>query len=107
MKEKSLIINFWYIISLFTNLRPVLVGCEGKSLLLFLMLLLLLLSIVIYLPDVLFLPISGLIGANLKTRMDKSICPWWDGPCLFEALDSIEVPLRDPNGPFRYGVSEL
>ncbi|XP_024641755.1 eukaryotic peptide chain release factor GTP-binding subunit ERF3A isoform X2 [Medicago truncatula] len=54
--------------------------------------------------DVLFLPISGLIGANLKTRMDKSICPWWDGPCLFEALDSIEVPLRDPNGPFRMPI---
>ena len=65
------------------------------------------LSIVIYLPDVLFLPISGLIGANLKTRLDKKICPWWDGPCLFEALDAIEVPLRDPNGPFRYDVFEL
>lgn len=38
--------------------------------------------------------------------MDKSICPWWDGPCLFEALDAIEIPLRDPNGPFRYAVFE-
>lgn len=52
--------------------------------------------------DVLFLPISGLMGANMKTKVDKSICPWWDGPCLFEALDAIEVPLRDPKGPFRY-----
>ncbi|KAF7819945.1 eukaryotic peptide chain release factor GTP-binding subunit ERF3A [Senna tora] len=51
--------------------------------------------------DVLFLPISGLTGANLKTRVDKSICQWWDGPCLFEALDAVEVPPRDPNGPFR------
>lgn len=66
-----------------------------------------LLSIVIDLPDVLFLPISGLIGTNLKTRMGKSICPWWDGPCLFEALDAIEIPLRDPKAPFRYGVLEL
>ncbi|CAI8594952.1 unnamed protein product [Vicia faba] len=54
--------------------------------------------------DVLFLPISGLIGTNLKTRMGKSICPWWDGPCLFEALDAIEVPLGDPNDPFRMPV---
>ncbi|GAU16275.1 hypothetical protein TSUD_299070, partial [Trifolium subterraneum] len=54
--------------------------------------------------DVQFLPISGLIGANLKTRLDRSICPWWDGPCLFEALDAIEVPLRDPNGPFRMPI---
>ncbi|KAK2648000.1 hypothetical protein Ddye_015489 [Dipteronia dyeriana] len=51
--------------------------------------------------DVLFLPLSGLMGTNMKTRVDKNICPWWNGPCLFEALDAIEVPLRDPNGPFR------
>ncbi|KAJ1392021.1 Tr-type G domain, conserved site [Sesbania bispinosa] len=54
--------------------------------------------------DVLFLPISGLIGSNLKTRLEKSICPWWDGPCLFEALDAIEVPQRDPKGPFRMPI---
>ncbi|CAN1754511.1 Eukaryotic peptide chain release factor GTP-binding subunit ERF3A [Linum perenne] len=53
---------------------------------------------------VVFLPISGLLGANMKTRMEKSICTWWDGPCLFEALDRIEVPLRDPNGPFRMPI---
>ncbi|KAL3529219.1 hypothetical protein ACH5RR_008541 [Cinchona calisaya] len=51
--------------------------------------------------DVQFLPISGLVGSNMKTRVDKSICPWWNGPCLFEALDAVEVPLRDPKGPFR------
>lgn len=51
--------------------------------------------------DVQFLPISGLLGTNMKTRMDKSICSWWDGPCLFEVLDRIEVPLRDPKGPVR------
>ncbi|KAJ7975193.1 Elongation factor [Quillaja saponaria] len=54
--------------------------------------------------DVQFLPISGLIGANLKTRIDKSICSWWDGPCLFEALDAVEVPLRDPKSPFRLPI---
>ncbi|KAK6163383.1 hypothetical protein DH2020_000247 [Rehmannia glutinosa] len=46
--------------------------------------------------DVQFLPISGLMGTNMKTRMGRSVCPWWDGPCLFEALDAIEVPTRDP-----------
>jgi translation elongation factor EF-1alpha len=55
------------------------------------------------LSDVQFLPISGLLGANMKTRMDKSHCSWWDGPCLFEILDKIEVPLRDPKGPVRLG----
>ncbi|VAH25688.1 unnamed protein product [Triticum turgidum subsp. durum] len=56
------------------------------------------------LPDVQFLPISGLCGANMKTRMDKSICSWWNGPCLFEILDKIEVPLRDPKGPVRLPI---
>uniref|UniRef100_A0A2P2LVL5 Uncharacterized protein MANES_14G168200 n=1 Tax=Rhizophora mucronata TaxID=61149 RepID=A0A2P2LVL5_RHIMU len=54
--------------------------------------------------DVQFLPISGLIGANINKRMDKKLCLWWDGPCLFEALDAIEVPLRDPKGPFRMPI---
>ncbi|XP_077235804.1 translation elongation factor EF1A/initiation factor IF2gamma family protein [Tasmannia lanceolata] len=54
--------------------------------------------------DVQFLPISGLFGSNMKTRMDKSVCDWWNGPCLFEALDAIEVPPRDPNGPLRMPI---
>ncbi|KAG6750988.1 hypothetical protein POTOM_045505 [Populus tomentosa] len=54
--------------------------------------------------DVRFLPISGLLGTNMKTRMGKAICPWWNGPCLFEALDAIEVPPRDPKGPFRMPI---
>ncbi|KAG8370577.1 hypothetical protein BUALT_Bualt14G0131600 [Buddleja alternifolia] len=54
--------------------------------------------------DVQFLPISGLLGTNMKTRMDKSVCPWWNGPCLFETLDSIEIPARDPKGPFRMPI---
>ncbi|XP_039061467.1 eukaryotic peptide chain release factor GTP-binding subunit-like [Hibiscus syriacus] len=54
--------------------------------------------------DVQFLPIAGLAGLNMKARIDKSIYPWWNGPCLFEALDRIEVPLRDPKGPFRYSL---
>ncbi|KAF8025206.1 hypothetical protein BT93_F2139 [Corymbia citriodora subsp. variegata] len=54
--------------------------------------------------DVQFLPISGLVGSNMKTRVDKNICPWWNGPCLFDALDTIEGPPRDPKGPFRMPI---
>ncbi|GKV46156.1 hypothetical protein SLEP1_g53164 [Rubroshorea leprosula] len=54
--------------------------------------------------DVQFLPISGLLGSNMKTRPDKSICPWWNGPCLFEVLDAVEIPSRDPKGPFSYDL---
>lgn len=56
----------------------------------------------LHLADVQFLPISGLIGTNMKTRVEKSVCSWWNGPCLFEALDALEIPPRDPKGPFRY-----
>ncbi|CAK9179808.1 unnamed protein product [Ilex paraguariensis] len=51
--------------------------------------------------DVQFLPISGLVGLNMNRRVDKSVCSWWNGPCLFEALDAVEVLQRDPKGPFR------
>lgn len=51
--------------------------------------------------DVQFLPISGLHGVNMKTRVDKKVCPWWNGPCFFEILDTIEGPPRNPKDPFR------
>ncbi|KZV21732.1 hypothetical protein F511_02890 [Dorcoceras hygrometricum] len=54
--------------------------------------------------DVQFLPISGLMGANMKTRVDRNVCQWWKGPCLFEALDGVEIPARDPKGPFRMPI---
>ncbi|GKB39947.1 eukaryotic peptide chain release factor GTP-binding subunit ERF3A, partial [Tanacetum coccineum] len=56
------------------------------------------------LPYIQFLPISGLLGTNLQKRVEKSVCPWWNGECLFNALDAIEVPLRDPKGPFRMPI---
>lgn len=56
--------------------------------------------------DVQFLPISGLLGANMKTRMDKGTCSWWNGLCLFEIMDCIEVPLRDPKGPVRMPIMD-
>ncbi|CAN4098281.1 unnamed protein product [Withania somnifera] len=54
--------------------------------------------------DVQFLPISGLLGSNLKIRLERSVCPWWSGPCLFEILDAVEVPPRDPKGPLRMPI---
>lgn len=54
--------------------------------------------------DVQFLPISGLLGSNMKTWVEEGICEWWDGPCLFEAFDAVEVPLQDPEGPLRIPI---
>ncbi|GLT87586.1 hypothetical protein SLE2022_056650 [Rubroshorea leprosula] len=30
--------------------------------------------------------------------------PWWNGPCLFEVLGVVEIPPRDPKGPFRMPI---
>jgi peptide chain release factor subunit 3 len=54
-----------------------------------------------------FLPISGLLGLNMKERVPTTVCDWWDGPCLFEALDAVELPERNPKGPFRFVSSFL
>ncbi|XP_017243077.1 uncharacterized protein LOC108215201 isoform X1 [Daucus carota subsp. sativus] len=56
--------------------------------------------------DVQFLPISGLQGSNLQTRVSKDVCSWWNGACLFEALDAIDIPPRDPNAPFRLPIMD-
>jgi len=40
--------------------------------------------------DVHYMPISGFTGANLKNRVDLTICPWYNGPSLLEFLDDLE-----------------
>ncbi|GJR72554.1 hypothetical protein Tco_0084919 [Tanacetum coccineum] len=56
-------------------------------------------------PDMTFLLISGLCGTNIKTRVKRDVCLWFNGQCLFKALDGVEVAPLDPNGPFRNKVS--
>ncbi|KAJ1474430.1 P-loop containing nucleoside triphosphate hydrolase protein [Baffinella frigidus] len=42
--------------------------------------------------DVMFVPITGLIGENLKTPIDPAVCPWYEGgPTLLDVLDSREI----------------
>jgi len=40
----------------------------------------------------------------LDTRVDKEVCPWYEGPTLWEALDMIETEKRDPNGELRIPI---
>lgn len=47
----------------------------------------------VWVADVQFLPISELQGSNLQTRVNKDVCSWWNGACLFEALDAIMLRL--------------
>jgi peptide chain release factor subunit 3 len=54
--------------------------------------------------DVVFLPMSGLHGHNIKDSPPSKICPWYKGPTLFGVLDSVEMPARDPLAPFRLSI---
>ncbi|GJX04260.1 reverse transcriptase domain-containing protein [Tanacetum coccineum] len=56
-------------------------------------------------PDITFLPISGLRCTNIQTRVERDVCSWFYGQCIFKALDGVEVAPLDPNGPFRNKVS--
>ena len=39
-----------------------------------------------------------------QTRASKEACPWYEGPTLFEALDSVEIAERPPTAPFRMPI---
>lgn len=51
-----------------------------------------------------FLPTAALSGANIKERLTKEMCPWYDGPSLLELLDGITVGGRDPDAGLRMPV---
>jgi len=52
-----------------------------------------------------FVPISGWTGDNM---MEKSpLMPWYKGPCLLEALDTIEPPKRPTDRPLRLPLQDV
>ena len=65
--------------------------------------------------EVKFIPISGLVGTNVKDEVDPAICPWWKECCskgenntkiptLLALLDSLEISGRDATAPLRIPV---
>jgi len=46
------------------------------------------------LTDIDFIPINGFEGINVKNRVDKAVCDWYDGPSLLEKLNEIPIPIR-------------
>ncbi|CAK0783525.1 hypothetical protein CVIRNUC_006724 [Coccomyxa viridis] len=54
--------------------------------------------------DIIFLPMSGLLGQNIKDPAPTSACPWYKGGTLFQVLDDVEPLPRDPLAPFRMSV---
>lgn len=54
--------------------------------------------------DLVFLPISGLLGDNIMKAVDPKRCPWYQGGTLFEILDNTDPLPRDPLSPFRMSI---
>lgn len=65
--------------------------------------------------DVMFLPASGLTGANIKLQVDPSVCPWWQPlvaagenntrqGALLDILNELHMDNRNPTGPLRCPV---
>ncbi|KAI0057136.1 hypothetical protein BV25DRAFT_1831505 [Artomyces pyxidatus] len=56
--------------------------------------------------DVTWMPVSAYTGANLKDRVSKSVCTWWDGPSLLEHLDRMPMVDRKMMAPLMMPISE-
>jgi elongation factor 1-alpha len=52
-----------------------------------------------------FVPISGWNGDNMLEKSPNM--PWWKGPTLIEALDSIEPPKRPSDKPLRIPLQDV
>lgn len=51
-----------------------------------------------------FVPISGLMGENLTEKCAKM--PWYKGPTLLEAIDSLVIPPKDTDKPLRLPIQD-
>ncbi|KAF8231897.1 hypothetical protein L208DRAFT_1398248 [Tricholoma matsutake] len=56
--------------------------------------------------DITFIPISGYTGLNLKERVPKNVCPWWNGPSFLEHMDHMPMVDRKVNAPLMMPISE-
>jgi len=52
-----------------------------------------------------WVPISGLSGENIITRVGAK-CPWYKGGSLMEVLDELPIPKRDANAPLRLPIMD-
>lgn len=52
-----------------------------------------------------FVPVSGWLGDNMVES--SANLPWYKGPTLLQALDSIAVPTRPVDKPLRIPIQEV
>lgn len=56
--------------------------------------------------DLTIMPISGFSGANLKDRVSKDVCSWYEGPSMLELLDNMDISDRDYNAPLMMPIAD-
>jgi elongation factor 1-alpha len=65
-----------------------------------------LLKMVAYKPDdMLFIPASAFQGVNISKKSDKT--PWYKGPSLLEALDTLKEPEKPTALPLRLPIQDV
>jgi len=55
--------------------------------------------------DVPMVPISAYMGDNIAKKSDKT--PWYSGPTLLEAIDSLKVPEKPTTKPLRLPIQDV
>jgi peptide chain release factor subunit 3 len=55
--------------------------------------------------EVVYIPVSGYTGANIKDRVDKKTCPWFTGESFMEYLDSMPPLTRHDLKPLRIPIN--
>jgi translation elongation factor EF-1alpha len=56
--------------------------------------------------DLTFIPVSAYTGANVKDKVDASVCTWYSGPSLLGFLDGMPLHDRKNNAPLLMPISE-
>lgn len=56
--------------------------------------------------DTIFMPCSGMSGANIKEHPGEQILPWYKGPTFIDYLDAIPSFNRSIDGPLRMPIVE-
>lgn len=56
--------------------------------------------------DLTYIPVSAYAGHNLKERVPKSVCDWYNGPSLLEFLDNLALGDRKISAPLKMPISE-
>ncbi|KXJ26621.1 eukaryotic peptide chain release factor GTP-binding subunit ERF3A [Exaiptasia diaphana] len=56
--------------------------------------------------DIMYMPCSGLTGANIKESLDPKVCPWYSGKPFLTYIDELPSLGRSVDGPVRIPVAD-